>query len=187
MMRPPSTHPETTPADPSALRPSKTRRKLAMHALQDLGARLVELPDARLAALALPENLLDAIRTARRIHAHEGRRRQMQYIGRLMRSIDADPIRIAIEELDGRSAAAVAALHRLEVWRERLLDDESVLGEIVREHPSADLQTLRTLRRNALKERELDKPPRAYRELFRVLKQLAGGEGRAAAAMEDAT
>src|SRR5262245_19746567 len=104
------------------LKPSKTRRKKDMHALQDLGAALVELSAERLEAVDMPDNLREAIVEARRLHKqHEARRRQLQYIGRLMRDVDATPIRAKLEEWQGRSSAATAALHRIERWRDRLL------------------------------------------------------------------
>jgi ribosome-associated protein len=96
----------------------------------------------------------------------------MQYIGRLMRDLDPAPIRAALDEIKGISAVATARLHALERLRTRLLEDESVVGEIARAYPGADLQHLRQLRRNALKEQEQAKPPRAFRELFRVLREL---------------
>jgi ribosome-associated protein len=96
----------------------------------------------------------------------------LQYIGKLMRNIDPAPIQAAIDEIDGVSAIANARLHALERLRERFLEDEGVLNEIAQRAPAADFQHLRQLRRNALKEKEESKPPRAYRELFRVLREL---------------
>lgn len=153
-------------------RPSKSQVKREMDALQALGARLVELNKERLAKIAMPEELRDAIKDAQRFTKHEARRRQLQYIGRLMRDVDPAPIQAAIDEVDGVSAAANARQHALERLRERLLEDEAVLGEIAQHHPSADFQHLRQLRRNALKEAESGKPPRAFRELFRALREL---------------
>lgn len=153
-------------------RPSKSQKKREMTALQDLGAELVELGRDQLKKIDLPDDLREAVRDAQRITAHEARRRQLQYIGRLMRNADPAPIRAALDEIKGVSAAAVAKSHALERLRIRLLEDETVLGEIARAHPAADLQHLRQLRRNALKEKELAKPPRAFRELFRILRDL---------------
>ena len=168
------------PAVPDAsLEPSKSQRKREMHALQDMGEQLVELSAERLAQMALPDELRDAVREAQRITKHGGRRRQMQYIGRLMRSIDAEPIREALAAIEGRSAVETARQHRLERLRLRLLEDETVLTEIARTHPHADLQHLRQLRRNALKEQEQTKPPRAFRELFRALRDLDAQEPQA--------
>ena len=152
---------------------SKTRRKREMHELQALGAALVELPDGLLRAMQLDPRLFEAVLEAKRITAHEGKRRQIQYIGRLMRDIDPAPIRARIAELEGSSAQATARHRRLEAWRERLIGDDEALTAFAAEHPGADLQALRTLIRNARKEASLGKPPHAFRELFRVLKEIA--------------
>jgi ribosome-associated protein len=153
-------------------RPSKSQRKRAMHALQDLGAALVALSAERLASIEMPEDLRQAVREAQRLTRHEARRRQLQYIGRLMRDVDPLPIREALAALNGGSAAETARQHRLERLRERLLEDEATLTEIGSAFPGADLQHLRQLRRNALREREQARPPRSYRELFRALREM---------------
>ena len=153
-------------------RPSKTAVKRAMTELQDLGTELVALSVDQLKKIDLPGDLRDAVRAAQRITQHEAHRRQLQYIGKLMRSLDAEPIRAAIDDIKGISAAANARMHALERLRTRFLEDEKVIGEIAAAHPDADLQHLRQLRRNTLKEQELGKPPRAFRELFRVLREL---------------
>jgi len=150
---------------------SKTRRKREMHELQALGVALVALPEGMLQAMALDSRLLEAVLDAKRITAHEGKRRQIQYIGRLMRDVDPAPIRARIAELEGSSAQATARHRRLEGWRERLIADDEALTAFAAEHPGADLQALRTLIRNARKEASLGKPPHAFRELFRVLKE----------------
>jgi ribosome-associated protein len=151
---------------------SKTQRKKEMHALQALGVALVELGDAQLDALELPEALDSAIRAARRIKSHEGKRRQLQYIGRLMRDVDPLPIRAQLDALAGQSAEAAARHRRLEALRGRLIDDDGALTDYVASHPGADLQALRTLIRNARREQQEGRTPRAYRELFRLLKAL---------------
>lgn len=153
-------------------RPSKSQLKREMDVLQALGARLIELNKERLAKIDMPDELRDAVRDAQRFTKHEARRRQLQYIGRLMRNLDPAPIQAAIDEIDGISAAANARQHALERLRERFLADEGVLDEIARRTATTDFQQLRQLRRNALKERAEHKPPRAYRELFRVLREL---------------
>ncbi|HTY02338.1 MAG TPA: ribosome biogenesis factor YjgA [Rhodocyclaceae bacterium] len=158
-------------------RPSKSQAKRDMDALQALGARLVAISAERLAKIDMPDDLRDAVRDAQRFTKHEARRRQLQYIGRLMRGLDPAPIQAAIDEIDGVSAAANARQHALERLRERLLEDESALDEIARRTTGADFQRLRQLRRNALKERAEQKPPRAYRELFRVLRELEEQSG----------
>ena len=160
------------PNDDDYDRPSKSQLKREMSALQTLGEELLTLPADRLARLTLPDALADALREAKRLTKHEARRRQMQYIGRLMRDVDPAAIKEALDEFHGLSAAANARHHAVERLRQRLLDDEGVLGEIAEAHRGADLQQLRQLRRNAIKEREGGKPPRAFRELFRVLREM---------------
>ncbi|MFO1205483.1 MAG: ribosome biogenesis factor YjgA [Burkholderiales bacterium] len=151
---------------------SKTRRKRAMHDLQDLGEALVELSSERLAALALPEPLGEAVREARRLKSFGARRRQAQYIGRLMREVDPAPIRARIDAWEGNSRAHAAWLHDLERWRERLLTDGQTLTELAQKFPGADLQHLHTLVRNAREDAASGKPPKHYRALFRALKEL---------------
>ena len=140
--------------------------------LQALGVALMRLPDSQLETIDIPQALREALFEAKRIKSHEARRRQMQYVGRLMRDIDAAPIRAALAEIDGGSARATARHRRLEAWRERLIGDDEALTAFAAEHPGADLQALRALIRNARKEQKEGKPPRAYRELFRVLKDI---------------
>ncbi|HUQ74498.1 MAG TPA: ribosome biogenesis factor YjgA [Burkholderiales bacterium] len=151
---------------------SKTQRKKEMHELQALGAELVELPDSQLAQMDLPEDLREAVVEAKRITAHEGRRRQMQYIGRLMRDVDPAPLRAQLDALTGTSLQEAARHRRLEALREKLIDDDTALTDYVSLHAAADLQELRTLIRNARRELKEGRPPRAFRELFRVLKSL---------------
>jgi ribosome-associated protein len=149
---------------------SKTKRKQEMHELQALGVALVALSESQLHGMSLEDRLLQAILEAKRITSHEGRRRQMQYIGRLMRDADAEPIRSKLAAVEGHSAQGVAHHRRLEAWRERLMEDDEALTEFATAYPGADLQELRALLRNARKEAKEGKPPRAYRELFRFLK-----------------
>lgn len=156
--------------------PSKSQLKREMTALQDLGAELVALSKERLAKIEMPERLRDALLDAQRFTKHEAKRRQMQYIGKIMRDIDAAPLRAAMDEIKGNSEAATIRQHRLENLRTRLMEDETKFSELARDYPGADIQHLRQLRRNALKEAEQGKPPRAYRELFRELRALEGGK-----------
>jgi ribosome-associated protein len=151
---------------------SKTKRKREMHELQALGVALVALPQAQLDELSLDANLRQAVLEAKRISAHEGRRRQMQYIGKLMRDVDPAPIRAKLDQVTGGSAQANARHKRLEALRERLMADDGALTAFAADHPSADLQALRALIRNSRREQKEGKPPRAYRELFRLLKSL---------------
>jgi ribosome-associated protein len=158
--------------------PSKSQLKRDAEAVQALGRELVELTAARYAAvmakLDLPENLREAIEACRAINARGGRKRQLQYIGKLMRGIDPAPVRRALEALAGRDAAETAALHRLERWRERLIEEgDAALAELLNEYPAADRQTLRQLMMKAHKEREAGQPPAAARALFRALRELA--------------
>lgn len=152
--------------------PSKTRKKAEMHELQELGSALVQLSRDQLKRIALPEDLLEAILNWQRFGKHEARRRQMQYIGKLMRQHDPEPIRDGLALLRGESAAETARLHRLERLREHLLQDETALHDIAEIWPEADLTHLRQLRRNALKEKEANKPPKSYRAIFQVLQAL---------------
>lgn len=155
--------------------PSKTRRKKDMHALQEIGEQLVELDPKKLAEFALPEILSDAIRQAKTIQKHGARRRQMQYIGRLMREVDAQPIQQKLDSWQQTSVHQTARLHLLERWRERLLSDELALTEFAAKYPHADLQHLRLLIRNAHKEKTADKPPKSFRLLFQELQGIITG------------
>ena len=157
------------------LPPSKTRLKQAAHDLQALGARLVDLPRDRLQMLGLPESLYDAVRECQSITRHEARRRQIQYIGRLMRQVDPSAIEAQFSIWDGTSAAEVALQHSIERWRDRLMDDQasaSALTDLAAAHPGCDVQQLRTLMRNARREFAQGKPPRSHRELFRALRAI---------------
>jgi ribosome-associated protein len=159
-------------------RPSKTQRKQEVEALQRLGGRLVGLNTEQLAAVPMPDELRDAVREAQRIRSREGRRRQLQYIGKLMRQVDPAPIQAVLERWDGQSREATAAHHRIERWRLRLLEDDGALTEFAREHPHADLQRLRTCVREARKERLAGGEPRHFRDLFRLIREAeAGGAG----------
>lgn len=152
---------------------SKSQRKREMLALQALGERLVELPAPQLDRIDLPADLREAVHAARAITARGGRKRQLQYIGKLMRGVDAQPIRDAIERLDGNDRAEQAILHRAESWRARLLDEgDAALGELIDACPGADRQHLRRLARDAAAERAAERPPRLQRELFRALREL---------------
>ena len=152
-------------------RVSKTQIKKEMTALQKLGAALIDLPEGQLAQMVLEEDLLNAVLQARRIKSHGARKRQMLYVGRLMRRTDAAPIRAQLDALSSGSAQSAAAHKRLEAWREKLLADDGALTEFASAFPGADIQVLRTLIRNSRKEQKEAKPPRAFRELFRLIKQ----------------
>jgi ribosome-associated protein len=167
------------PAEDEREGPSKSRRKRDMHELQELGEALTELNLERLASLALPEPLRIAVDEAKTIKSHEGRRRQLQYIGRLMRKVDAEPIRAALAGWRGVSIQHTAQLHAIERWRERLLEDDGALVELTRACPRHhDWQVLRSLVREARRERTAGKPPRNFRELFRELKRILDDDSR---------
>lgn len=152
---------------------SKTRRKEAMHALQDIGERLVELDPGRLAELSLPEVLAEAILEARRMNKHGARRRQMQFIGKLMRTVDAAPIQEKMDSWGRIGIQRKAWLHLIERWRERLLAGDQAFAELKLSYPGLqDLQHLRTLARNAREEKLMNKPPRSFRALFHELQQI---------------
>lgn len=153
-------------------RPSKSRRKRDMHERQALGVRLAALSQAQLARLPLEEGLRDALLEAQRVSGHEARRRQMQYVGKLMRSADYEAIRLAFEDLTGDSRAAVVRMHASERLRDRLLDDDAALAQFLADHPGVDAQWLRTKVRAARQERTAAKPPRHARELYRWLHTL---------------
>lgn len=150
---------------------SKSQRKRDMNALQDLGKMLTEIPVARLEKVAISDNLRDALVEMQRLKANGARARQLQYIGKLMRSEDARAIRKALDQLNGSSKAETARMHRLEKFREDLLEDEAAMTHIVEALPGVDVQRLRQLRRNALKERAETRPPKAFREIFQILKE----------------
>lgn len=166
MKRPDETPPAT---DREEERPSKTRRKAEMDALQTLGAALVDVDPVRLRELALPERLGAAIGDARRITQHEARRRQLQFIGRLMREVDADVIRAKIAAWSDAPNREKARLHAIERWRDRLLAGGDALSELCAEYPAADRAALERLIMLSGEERAHGSPPRAYRELFRAL------------------
>ena len=151
--------------------PSKTQRKKQMLELQDLGAELVALSEDQLSAMALPDNLLEAVLEARRITRFEARRRQLQYIGKLMRTTDPRPIRAQIDGWKIQSGEHTAQLHLIERWRKRLLAAEAALGELVGSYPNVDAQQLRALVRNAQRERQMGAPPKNYRALFQLLRE----------------
>ena len=155
-------------------RPSKTRLKQASHELQTLGVALVELSDLRLEAIPMPERLLDALRQYKQTRTHEGRRRQMQYIGKLMRLADVEPLRAAVTQVQLGQTRASLALHQAERWRAELIADDGALTRFTAEHPDTDVQQLRAAIRNARKDAALvpeRRSGRAYRELFQMIKQ----------------
>jgi ribosome-associated protein len=156
-------------------RPSKSQLKREMTALQKLGEELVAEPRDRVKRVPMPEDVREAILECQQIKDHEGRRRQMQYVGKKMRTLDEDEIAAIQRTLDswrGLSKADTAALHAIERKRDKLLADDKALTQLLGQHPELDAQQLRALIRNARKEQAENKPPKAYREIFQILKQL---------------
>jgi len=154
------------------LPPSKTKIKKQMLELQDLGKTLTELSKEKLRELNLEEGLLEAILEYKRMTKFGALNRQLQYIGRLMRDVEPAPIVAKLDAWNGVSRQHTAWLHQVEQWRDRLLEQPEALTQFLAEHPESDAQHLRTLIRNALKEKELLKPPKSYRELFQVLRDI---------------
>jgi len=154
-------------------RPSKSQLKRDMQALQELGERLVDLPPSRLAQVEMPQDLRDAILLARGITARGGRKRQLQFIGKLMRQVDAEPIRMAMARFDGHDKLDRAKLQQAERWRDRLLaEGDSAMEELFDRYPGGDRQHLRRLVRDSIQEAAQDRPPRHRRELYRALRTL---------------
>jgi ribosome-associated protein len=156
-------------------RPSKTELKRQSDALQALGAELVEAPRDRIKRVPMPEDVREAILTCQSITNHEGRRRAMQFVGKKMRTLDEEEVAViqrTIEGWKGASKADTAAMHALERRRDKLLTDDNALTTLLSENPELDVQQLRTLIRNARKEQAENKPPKAYREIFQILKQV---------------
>jgi len=156
-------------------RPSKSELKRQMTALQKLGEELIAEPRDRVKRVPMPEDVRDAILECQLIKDHEGRRRQTQYVGKKMRSLEPDEIAVIQKMLDswkGASKSETAALHAIERKRDKLLTDDKALTQLLEDNPELDAQQLRTLIRNARKEQAENKPPKAYREIFQILKQL---------------
>ena len=155
-------------------RPSKSARKRAAHAAQDLGEALLRLPDAELGALELPETLREALRAARRISSRAAGARQRQYIGKLMRQVDPAPIRAALAARDARDAREAERFRRIENWRERLITEgTAALAELARWHPAIDVHEWQQRIGAARAERErAGSAGAASRELFRALRAL---------------
>lgn len=156
---------------------SKSQRKRECHALQDLGTELVKLSQADLEKIPLDDELQQAILEARRIKQRGALKRQLQFIGKLIRQRDGDALREAYERVMHPYQEDIKHFHQLERWRERLLEDgDAALEELLQEQPNADRQHIRQLVRSARNEYKQNKTPRAARELFQYLKQLLDSE-----------
>ena len=166
-MKPPDDRSEQAP-------PSRTQRKKADHARKALGEALVALSPERMAAIDLPEELLTAVRLARRTRAHGARRRQIQYIGTLLRRMDTAPLKAALDNIRRGDIEQARDFRRLEAWRDALQSgDEEILEEILAACPAANRQRLRQLARNARRALENDSGPSASRKLFRYLRDVS--------------
>jgi ribosome-associated protein len=166
---------ETPIETPQPERPSKSALKREAHDQQALGEALAAMPDAALAAAPMPEALRDALAELRRTRSHEGRRRQLQFVGKLMRQADIEPLREAVAAAQLGRAHDALALHRAEHWRVELVADDEALTRWMAEHPDTDLQRLRALIRNARKDAALapeQRHGRAWRDLFQFIKPL---------------
>jgi ribosome-associated protein len=169
-----------TPTDqPYFDKPSKTQRKAQAHALQDLGADLARLSDDQLARIAMNDDLREALLELRRTRSHEGRRRQTQLVGKLMRRIeDPQPLREALAAVELGGAHDALALHRAEYWRDALVTDDTHLDRFIAEHAGVDVPQLRTLVRRARAEKATQpttpegntRHGKAWRELFRFIR-----------------
>lgn len=182
-MCPPANHTPADEFDDEDLPPSKSQLKRDMHALLDLGKTLIDLPVDRLKQLPLSDSLYEAIRAAQRINSHGARRRQTHYVGKLMRDAPADAIRTQLDVWANGSREQTANLHRVERLRDRLMQDDQVLTELLDRYPGADVQALRSQLRAARKEAATNaalpegrEPQRKhYRALFQSLKALLDG------------
>ena len=156
--------------------PSRSQKKREVEALQDLGTQLVKLPDAQFKRIELPEELREAVAACRKITQNSALRRQKQYIGKLMRSVDPAPIQAQLDVFNGVSAAENARLHQAEKWREKLIADNEALTLYLNNYPDTDVTHLRQLIRNAREEALHNKPPKAFREIFRVIREAMQGQ-----------
>ena len=169
-------------------RPSKTLRKQKAHDLQNLGQDLVELPASRLVGLVMPEVLRDAIAEYKRTRSFDGKRRQLQYIGKQMRHADEAPLREAVSAYKLGSAKDTLKLHQTECWRDELVADDAAATRWAAEFPGSDLQRLRSLIRAARKDAAAapeQRNGRGYRELFQFIKPWLGAGAGAGADVED--
>lgn len=153
-------------------RPSKTQLKRQADELQALGNALVKLPISVLENFSLPDNLLSAIKVAQSINKNRGLKRQMQYIGKLMRQQDTDKIQKAYNVYFSQKARKKDEFHVYEDWRDKFLNNEkTVFNDFLEQYPNVDRQHLRQLQRNALSEKSQEKPPKYARLLFKYIKE----------------
>ncbi|WP_373818197.1 ribosome biogenesis factor YjgA [Glaesserella sp.] len=151
---------------------SKSEIKRDAEHLKKLGASLIELNPTNLAKMPLDDNLREAIELAQKLRL-EARRRQIQYIGKLLRNIDPEPIQEALDKVENRHNQQLALLHKLELLRDQLVEQgDDVLNNLIDEYPTLDRQHLRNLIRSAQKEKQTNKPPKNYREIYQYLKSV---------------
>ena len=154
---------------------SKSARKREATALQELGVQLAGLPDAEMGELDLPENLVTALKALRRLSSRGAQVRQRQYIGKLMRTIDAEPVLAKLADRKRKHDMEFRHFQRIEQWRDRLLaEPDDALAELLKEHPKADRATLSALLSKVGRERAEQRSPAGARELFAYLRQLMG-------------
>lgn len=156
---------------------SKTKRKEQMHDLQVLGLQLVKCSKEKLSKLDLPPILLEAIELAQKITANGATRRQHQYIGKLMREVDAEQIRSKLEYLNGDSFKSTQTLHLSEKWRDDLLANDEALNQFIATFTGFDISELRGLVRSVRKEQEL-KQNRNFTKLFRLIRSIIEGNNQ---------
>jgi ribosome-associated protein len=159
---------------PDHARPSKSARKREAASLQDLGVELADMPARDLETLDLPEKLLTALLDLKRLPTHGAQVRQRQYIGKLMRGVDPEPLRARLTERKQRHDVEIRRFQKVERWRDRLLSEPAALGELLEQYPTAEKGKLRELLGNAAAERDAQRPPAAARELFAFLRALLG-------------
>lgn len=164
-------HPNAVPDNQHVV--SKSQLKREAQAMKDLASELLELSAAQLHKVPLDNDVLMAIQQARKFHSHGARRRQLQYIAKLIRRVDASPIIDAVAAFQSEARGLTARQHRSEAWREALVErGDTALGELLQARPGIDAQALRQLIRNAQREQQAGKPPAASRALFRMLREL---------------
>ena len=153
--------------------PSKSERKRAAQAVLDMAKQLVEMGDKLFNSLSLDEEVRQAAALAKSIRAHGGRKRQIQYLAKLLRQSDIDALQQQLDQIDARAQNSARAFHQVERWRDRLIEEgDAAIAALIDGKPDVDRQQLRQLIRNARLERERNKPPKAARALFQYLKTL---------------
>lgn len=154
--------------------PSKSQLKRDSQALQNMGKKLVDMPSGQLEKFSLPEPLEEAIHEARRLKSREAKRRHLQYIGKLMRTLDISAIQETLDRMDHQSQTYRQHFAQLEQWRDRIISEgHRAIEDFIELHPESDRQQLRNLQRQANREIEAKKPPAAARKLFAYLREMA--------------